>query len=40
MQKNLQNNKVVDPVPNPDYYPVYPDDPGYFKEAGQPFGNH
>jgi hypothetical protein len=31
---------MADTVSDPNHYPVYPEDPGYYKEAGQPFSNH
>lgn len=35
----MTETPIREPVPNPDYYPVYPEDPGYYKEAGLPFAN-
>lgn len=31
---------LPEPIPNPDYYPVYPDTPGSRPEAGNPYSSH
>lgn len=35
----MDQEKIPEPQPNPDYYPVYPEDPGYYAEAGRPYSN-
>lgn len=30
---------IPEPVPDPNYYPVYPETPGYYQHAGLPYAN-